>query len=458
MASAPCRECDRGSYRCDGCRRTFCDYHLSEHRQSLTQQFDNLTAEYSNIKEILALPPSYESLTESTELINKIDQWEIDTSRQVKEIAEQTREKIRRRSNTIAAERFGPKFEQLTEQFQQTQRTNNFTELDIQRLTTQLNDLKIQVEGSLLNTAEIRTTPIDWTKYLQIVMKKQKVRRNQQNIYFDRLTIIRPRISLDVRGPDWHILGTASSPNSTFLHYQHTDENKLLSIVDFNGQQRPIPWSEDQSISIWDSCWSSFLNKFIILADNQLYTYDDEISTSNPIQLIKEVKPKRDRMEFLRCSCSDETIFITYDERNSSIDEYNMTEWTIVHQYENIVKQNEIIISIACSETNSNLIGITILDEKKYWHFELRDRSMLLISSIHLDKNEFNRRLISLPNSNMNWLIVHTGSKFFTIISENAQTKQLIECAENIDLATYIADKNCLVVLTQKSKLKFFDL
>jgi hypothetical protein len=58
----------------------------------------------------------------------------------------------------------------------------------------------------------------------------------------------------------------------------------------------------------------------------------------------------------------------------------------------------------------------------------------------------------------MNWLIIHTGSKFLTIISENGETKRMIECAENIDLGTYIPEKNCLIILTQKNKLKFFDL
>ena len=451
--SAPCRDCDRSSYRCDGCRRQFCDYHLHEHREDLTQQIDTLTLEYSNLKQILALPPSYESLTESTELINKINQWENETILQVKEIAEQTREKVRHRSDTIATERFGPEFQQLAEQFQ---RTNNLIELQIEQLKTQLNDLKIQVETSLLTVAEIRTTPIDWSKFLQILIKQQKLPRSQQIIHFNRLITKRARISLDVRGADWHILGTPSSINSTFLHYQHTDDNKLLSIVDSTGQQKPLPWLEDQSI--WDSSWSIFLNKFLILADTRLYTYDDQNSSSNPFQLIENVRPKREKMEFLRFACSDETLFITYDERNSSIDEYNMHQWTILHRYENVIKSNEIILDLAISETNSNLIGFTILDEKKYWHFELRDRDMLLISSMQLDKSEFNRRLISLPNTNLNWMIIHTGSKILTLVSENVETKGTIECAENIDLATYIAEKNCLVLLTQKSKLKFFDL
>ncbi|CAF2477315.1 unnamed protein product [Rotaria sp. Silwood2] len=458
MASptAPCRECDRGSNRCDGCRQLFCERHFSEHRQYLTQQFDYLTSEYSNLQQTLALPPSYDSLTENTELIKKIDRWEADTIRQVKEIAEASREKIRRRSDTIATERFEPEFQQLTEELQQRQRTNNIYELDLERLTTKLNDLKLQVEDSLLTTAEIRIVPIDWNTYLQVVTKQSKVQRNQRNIYVDRLLTTKPRISLDVRGADWHVLGVASSSNSTFLHYQHTRKNKRLSIINVNGQQKQIPWYEDQSI--WDSCWSSFLNKFIILADNRLYTYDDDIVTSDSMQHIEAVKPKRDKMEFLRCICSNETLFITYDERNSSIDEYNMSHWTIVHRYENIVKQNEIIMSIAMSEINSNLIGITVLDDRQHWHFELRDRSMLLISSIQLDKSEFNRRLISLSNSFINWLVVHTGSTFVTILDENAQTKRMIECAEPIDLATFFVSKNCLVVLTQKGKLKFFDL
>lgn len=58
----------------------------------------------------------------------------------MEEIAEQTREKVRRRSDTITTERFGPEFQQLNEQFQGI---NNPTEMEIQQLTTQLNDLKI---------------------------------------------------------------------------------------------------------------------------------------------------------------------------------------------------------------------------------------------------------------------------------------------------------------------------
>ncbi|CAF1565992.1 unnamed protein product, partial [Adineta steineri] len=70
--------------------------------QDLTQQFDDLMFEYSTLKDTLSRPPSYESLTENTNLIYRIDQWETDTIRQVKETAEQIREKIRRRSDTIA--------------------------------------------------------------------------------------------------------------------------------------------------------------------------------------------------------------------------------------------------------------------------------------------------------------------------------------------------------------------
>ena len=459
MASASanlCQECDRGSYRCDGCRELFCDYHFSIHRQDLTQRFNYLTIQYSSLKDILALPPSDESLTENTDTINKINQWEIDTIRQVKEIAEETREKLRRQSDNVLPQRVRTEFQQLAEQLQQCQRINDITESNIEQLTTKFDNLKLQIDDSLLSTNDIRITSIDWTKYLQIIKKRHKPRQNVQNIHFDRLLTTKPRISLDVKGGDSYVLGTASPLYSTFLYYQQTKKHKRLSIINIDGQQKSIPWYDDQAI--WDSCWSSFLNKFIILADKRLYTYNDEISTSDSIQLIEKVRPKRDEMEFLRCTCSDETIYISYDERNSSIDEYNLIQWTIVHQYDNIVKQNEIIISMVISETNSNLIGLTILDDRQYWHFELRDRSMLLISSIQLDKSEFTRQLMSLSNSSMNWLIVHTGSKTLTVFDENVETKKLIECAENIDSATYITTKNCFIVLTQKNKLKFFDL
>ena len=222
-----CRECDRSSLRCNGCRRLFCDYHLSEHQNDLTEQFRDLTSKYSNLKQTLALPPSYESLTESAELLNTISQWEMEIIRQVKEFAEQTREKVRHRSDTITTERFRSKFERLDQQFQRNQQTNNFSEDEIQQLTTQLNDLKMKVDSSLLSTARIRTTPVDWTKYLELIIKQPNRRGNERDIHLDRLTSEPPRIALDVRDADRHVLGSPSSPDPSFLHYQHIERNKL---------------------------------------------------------------------------------------------------------------------------------------------------------------------------------------------------------------------------------------
>lgn len=447
-SSTPCRNCDRS-------RRIFCDYHLAEQQRHWTEQIDRVNTEFAHLSEILALPPSYESLTESTELLHKVDQWEMDTVRQVKEAAEKIKEKVRQRSDTVATERFQPEFHRLTEALNQSQQSNHSNDSDLQQLTRQLTDLKLQIEDSLLSNADIRVKPIDWSQYIQVITKPPAVRRYQPRLNFENLLSTRSLVSLDVKGFDWHILGSVSTVNSAFLHYQHSRNSKRLSLVHIDGQRTPIPWSKDQSI--WDSCWSVYLNKFLILADTRLYTYDETL-VSSPIQWIENVQTKRDKMEFLRCACSDETMFVTYDERNSSVDEYNMQQWTLVRHHEDLVRKNEIISSLACSETNSNLIGMTILDDRQHWHFELRDRALLLISSVPLDKSEFNRRLISLPSSSTNWLIVHTGTKFLTVIDENGQSKRMIECAENIDLATYSTEKNCLILLTQKSKLKFFDL
>lgn len=438
-----------------------------DYQEGFTEQMHRFTSEFENLKQLLALPPSYESLTECTELINKINQWEIDTIQQVTEIAEQTREKVRHRSNTIGMERFRPQFQRLADQFRAIERTNHVISSDIEQLIIQLNDLKAQLENSLLTTAEIRTIPIDWTNYLQVVIKQQKSRQTHRDIHFDRLTTANARISIKVQDTDWHVLSTSSS-NSTCLHYQsptfnlfgddRKDRTKCLSILDVNGQQKPILWDFENQY-IYDCCWSTFLNRYIILGHDQLYTYDDtEFLTRNSVQLIEIVRPKRKKIEFLRCACSNENLFISYDEQNTSIDEYNLNQWTLIHRYQNIVKQNEIISSIAISETNSNLIGITILSGKNYSRFELRNQIWVLISSIQLDRSVYSRRLISLPNVEMNWLVVHSGSKVFTIIDESGQTSRKIECSENIDLATFFPEKNCLVVKTEKSKLKFFDL
>lgn len=452
-----CRECERGSYRCDGCRRHFCDLHLAEHRQTLSEQVTQLTHQYAHLSELLSLPPSYESLTENTDLIAKVDQWEAQTIQSVKDVAERTRERLRQRAEVLPNDRFAMELQRLREQLQQLQRSSQTLEPEIDRLTTQMAGLKTQVEESVLTTADIRSTPIDWSNHLQVIGKQQNRPGGQQReVHFDRLLTTKARVSLEVKGFDWHVLGTACPSNSTFLHYQHSKKHRRLSLVDGNGEQKPIAWYDDQSV--WDSCWSTFLRRFFVLSDNQLYTYDDTLNTSDSLIRVDAVKTKRTGMEFLRCACANETLFITYDERNSSIDEYDMNGWRNVHQHENVVQPNEIIISIAACERNANLVGLTVLDDRQHWHFESRDRSMRQLTSVALDKSEFNRRLISLPNATATWLIVHTGTKVFTIMDENAQAKRTVDCAENIDLATYIPARNCLVVLTQKNKLKFFDL
>ncbi|CAF4002930.1 unnamed protein product [Didymodactylos carnosus] len=91
----PCKLCEKGKYKCQGCHLSCCKRHFDEHRQQLARQFDKVIYEHDLLHELLNPKPSTNNDKTEGDLLQKIDNWEVETIQKVKYAAQHAREKMK---------------------------------------------------------------------------------------------------------------------------------------------------------------------------------------------------------------------------------------------------------------------------------------------------------------------------------------------------------------------------
>lgn len=86
-----CFTCDkaRGTCKCEGCSKKFCESHFFDHRRELKQTLDVVTDEHNNFHNILT---DNENLLKP--LYNQIDSWEKKAIKQIQRAALEARQSI----------------------------------------------------------------------------------------------------------------------------------------------------------------------------------------------------------------------------------------------------------------------------------------------------------------------------------------------------------------------------
>ncbi|CAF1010277.1 unnamed protein product [Didymodactylos carnosus] len=91
-----CKGCEQGVFTCTGCKSTFCKPHFEEHRQQLSVEFEHMIYDYDMLQQQLL---SDQSIAKSYDiLVERIDKWEVETAKCVREAAKRAREVVRQLS------------------------------------------------------------------------------------------------------------------------------------------------------------------------------------------------------------------------------------------------------------------------------------------------------------------------------------------------------------------------
>lgn len=153
---------------CDGCQQSFCGKHVIDHRLDLTKQWADLTEECHRLQQDTDRIPSNED-----PLLQRIDQWENESIRQVQQAAEAARtslELLRYESS----QRVRTALTEISTTLETSREAEDFSEIDLDYWRKQLQQLKTEMitpanvkivndqcpPKSLLSLSTTDTTPV----------------------------------------------------------------------------------------------------------------------------------------------------------------------------------------------------------------------------------------------------------------------------------------------------------
>lgn len=125
---------------CHGCEQSFCTRHFIRHRLRLGQQMDEIHHHYQSIEQCLRTDPNEHPV------MAKIYSWERKSIQRIAEIAETARNDFRHWLEQTRSD-VQRTLKRIDQELRLHENVDNFTELDLQRWTQQLNELKEVLES-----------------------------------------------------------------------------------------------------------------------------------------------------------------------------------------------------------------------------------------------------------------------------------------------------------------------
>ncbi|CAF0774464.1 unnamed protein product [Adineta steineri] len=432
--SQPCGlvKCSRTSRGlCDCCKQNLCLQHLNEHNALLISELDSLADEINalgNRFKTLNIQKTNESYYE------KLDQWRVKCHEEIDRFFELKHQQLNECMSGKVREQ-EKEYNRLQSKVAELIREQETTKQDIDLLTSSIRHLEEQLHRIDRTYFQINIRPLVIDD--DCICINEKIEHE-----IDLLTLsstykkinypLESRMALTCNGQ--HVL-------------IHRKPNLCLIDREMNIVKQTVWYSE----KIYDFCWSSTLNKFVVIDENNVFLIDKNTLMIENVPTIKE--------RWLSCTCSDTTLFLSTKRRPSSIVQYNLLpsmkfikEWKSSH----ISSRDEIIHNIVY--TNETLALIVKNKSDKVVRMELRsietfDSIWILQLDIPCNDNAFFHCCSLMHNE---WLIAdHENGRFLHITNDGKMKKTF---AYNPNPHRVILFELDTLVVSTKNEVKFHKL
>jgi len=131
-----------GLFTCNGCENMFCARHVNQHREELNNQLEFVVQEYDLIKDQLSQSSSDHIL------LKEINNWEKKSIIKIQKIAELARNDLRQFINN-SHQRLVNISEDIAANIRSARKTDDFSEIDLEKWKKKLDELKIDIESSI---------------------------------------------------------------------------------------------------------------------------------------------------------------------------------------------------------------------------------------------------------------------------------------------------------------------
>ena len=282
---------------CHCCSYNFCIEHLKEHHDVPNAQLNYFVNEINTLADqILVLD------TEITDKCHqKLDKWRDDCHMMIDRYYEEKYQQLQQ-TYIQRVEKYRKEIDQIKEKLKNLFHEGEATFEDIPVLKATINNIKRDIKQFEEKGITVDVYPLRIKKNMVQIEKwtSDKV---------DLSSPFSPIRTIDCFNEDWPVM---TSNNQYLLMDQYPNLHlfdKELTLV------KQFPWKYDR---IPDMCWSSTLNSFIIITDKDgVFLVNEDITLVEPIKIIE-------KENWLSCTCSDASLFITTNKWGSDIFQFNL--------------------------------------------------------------------------------------------------------------------------------------
>jgi len=264
---------------------------------------------------------------------------------------------------------------------------------------------------------------------------KQKIKEIEQKdiqINIQSFLINENLISIENSISDNFDLSLLSSP----CHTIHSSNENSWSIASNNKylliDQYPNLYLLDKNLTIlnqyqwkynhiYDICWSTILNKFIIITNNKICLIDENLTSIEHIRSIKGEK-------WWSCTCSNSSLYLTSNQRDSGLFQFNLlSSFQLIKQWKSSSsddEQGEFIYDITYQHDKLALI-IGYTTNRSVYLILRSSTTFDLLWSYQLDINYkwFQTAIRCCSLTNDQWFIIEEYTSYIFHIDKDGKLK-----------------------------------
>ncbi|CAF3789153.1 unnamed protein product [Rotaria socialis] len=386
---------------CHCCNKNICPGHLKEHVDLINSQMNPLADEINTLDNQLSLLNVDEVIGKCRQ---KLDNWRHECHDTVDRFYEEKCQELQQR----CVEKVGEKRKKIHELKLKTNeliREQEATHDDICSLKATINDIKRDVNQYEENGIVVDVNPLIINQNLVYIEQGTSNELDVSTLSSPYRTIACSKDNWPAMASNNHFLLIDQYPNLCLY-------DKELTLL------KEYPWDYDK---IPDMCWSSTLNSFIIITNNNgVFLINENLISLECIQTIE-------RKRWLSCTCSDSTLFLTMNELGSNIFQFNLLlSFHFMRQWSSsqTCNSDELINNIAYNNGTLAFIIENITNDKK--RIELRSSSTFdqlwsttFNASYHYG-HWMNRVCVLKYNE---WLVIDHKNSHLLHVSKDGQVK-----------------------------------
>jgi hypothetical protein len=344
---------------CYCCQQSVCLQHLKEHNDLLISQLNPLVDQINSISDRLKAINIRNKVDTCRQ---KLEQWRNDCHKKIDDFFEQQYQKINRLV-TEKVEKQREEIDQIQSKIATLMREEEVSRQDIDLLISSIRKLNQQVNKFEYTHFNIEARPL--------MIDKSWIHFEESNINRLDLSKISP-VCKTINYTDKSRMAFASSDQFIMMH--HSPD---LCLIDRNLDiiRRTI-WCYGD---IQEMCWSSSLDRFIIVSAEGVFLLDETTMSIEKLKIVQE-------REWVCCTCSDTSLFLSTYELASSVMEYTLLptiefvkEWKSPvtcrkEEWINDIKYNRGSIALVIKNSSEKTLFIELRNSKTFerlWSFKM---------------------------------------------------------------------------------------